>query len=380
MIEFVINPHRDNPLQLSREITDTLKDSNPVSYHKTISGYKPTPLISLPGMASRLNLSSLHVKDESERFGLNAFKALGASYAVYRYLHENPGEYVFCAATDGNHGRALAWSCRQFGQLARIFVPGYTTSRRIKSIKKEGAVVYKIDGGYDTTVDFAKNESIKNGWVLLQDTSWENYCRIPSWVVAGYQTLCSEIEEQVSFLSDGQQLPYYDIVFLQCGVGSWASSVIWYYMNRYGDKSPKFVIVEPSGSNGALSSLLNGTPTAPSRQSDTIMAGLNCGVPSLISWPVLRNFADCFMVIDDDDARLAMRSLYYPAGNDPRVISGESGAAGMGGLMKLMRESGGSVVKKKLGIDKGLKVLLINTEGDTDRRSFRKIVKGGRNS
>lgn len=377
MIEFVINPHMGNPLPLNRDITGILKESNPYSYHKAIRGYKPTPLISLPGMAKRLNLSSLHVKDESERFGLKAFKALGASYAVYRYLQENPGEYVFCAATDGNHGRALAWACRQFGQLARIFVPGYTTSQRIKSIRKEGAFAYKIDGGYDSTVEFAKNESIKNGWVLLQDTSWENYCRIPSWVVAGYQTLCSEIEEQVDSLSGSHQLPYYDIVFLQCGVGSWASSVIWYYRNRYGDNSPMFIIVEPSGSNGALSSLLNDRPSNPSSQSDTIMAGLNCGVPSLISWPVLRNFADCFMVIEDDDARLAMRSLYYPCGKDPRVISGESGAAGMGGLLKLLREPDGSVVKKKLGIDKGLKVLLINTEGDTDRRSFRKIVKRG---
>ncbi len=375
MIEFLINPHKGKPVQLSREISGLLENNCPVEYHQTIRGYSPSPLLSLQNLAERLSLSALHVKDESERFGLNAFKGLGASFAVYRYLQENPGDYVFCTATDGNHGRALAWACSHFGQLARIFVPEYTTAQRIKSIRREGAVVFKVKGGYDAAVACAKNESIKNGWVLIQDTSWENYCKIPSWVVAGYTTLCFEVEEQLSSVVKDAVLPYYDIIMLQCGVGSWASSVIWYYRKKYGEKSPKFVIVEPSGSNGALSSLLNDRPSSPSGSGETIMAGLNCGIPSLISWPVLRNYADCFMLIDDDDARAAMRIFYYPEGEDRRIVSGESGAAGLGGLLKLLREPAASLVKRKLEINSDTKVLLINTEGDTDKRSFRKIVK-----
>ncbi len=375
MVEFVINPLKNKPVENFREVAESLKNSKAPEYHKTIKGYEPTPLVSLPALAEELNLEAVHVKDESQRFGLNAFKALGASYAVFRYLQDNPGEYVFSAATDGNHGRALAWASRLFGQLTRIFVPEYTTSQRIKSIRKEGAVVHKIKGGYDLAVETAKKESIKNDWVLIQDTSWENYSKIPSWVIAGYQTLCSEVDNQTEPVSGSGELPYYDLVLLQCGVGSYASSVIWYYLQNYGDKSPDFVLVEPAASCGVLRSILNGRLSSPGSSGKTIMAGLNCGKPSLISWPLLRNNADGAMVVYDEDTKQAMRKFYYPTNGDPKIVSGESGAAGMAGLLKLARDPAFSVLKEKLQIGSQTKVLLINTEGDTDRRSFRKIVK-----
>jgi diaminopropionate ammonia-lyase len=239
--------------------TGMLKRSNALPFHQSLEVYEPTPLLQLPALANQYGVGEIYVKDESHRFGLNAFKGLGPSYAIHEILKEKPGIKVFCTATDGNHGRAVAWAARQSGKEAVVFVPEDAAPARIKAIEQEGARVQKIEANYDQTCKHARRESKKEGWQLVQDTAWEGYEEIPAMIMAGYLTHFQELEPK---LHPSHQ-PGIDLVFLQAGVGSWAASAIWYYLNRYGEKRPKMVVVEPAQSDGILESFKQGRRTAP---------------------------------------------------------------------------------------------------------------------
>ncbi len=347
-----------------------------ISFHQTLPGYKPTPLHRLPGMASMFGLGDLWVKDESLRFNLNAFKGLGASAAIHTYLESHsPGEGItFCTATDGNHGRAVAWAARIFKQRAVIFMPVSTVPARIKNIEAEGAEVIIVDGDYDAAVRMADNEAQENGWQIIADTAYPGYDIIPAIVTSGYLTMFEEIANQSNIHAAGK--PGIDVVFLQGGVGSFAAAAAMYYAFRYRENRPKLVSVEPTGAACLLESAnsRNGDIVTSEGDGHTIMAGLNCPTPSTIAWPILRSNIDLFLAISDRYAQDAIKAYYRPTGTDERIISGESGAAGLAGLIALRREESLQEAREAISLSKTSRVLLINTEGDTDPENFRRII------
>jgi len=350
--------------------TDILTESDALKYHQSLPGYQPTPLHKLNNLARQYGVGSIYMKDEAHRFGLKAFKALGASYAIYRILQQDEQVDTFCTATDGNHGRAVAWSAAMAGKNAVVFVPEHTTSARIKAIEKEGATVTRVKGNYDVACEIADETSQKKGWKLVQDTCFENYEEIPAYIVSGYMTMFRELEDELH--PPGK--PEVDIVFLQVGVGSFAASGIWYYLNRYGSKRPKIVLVEPYEADGVLHSLQAGKRSTPDKSFDTIMAGLNCGLPSMSAWEMIRSGADVVMSIKDELAAKAMRMLYHPACKDPQIIAGESGAAGLAGFINLMESNEHAHLSDFLNINSGSRILFVNTEGATDPQNFHDIT------
>ncbi|MEE9442593.1 MAG: diaminopropionate ammonia-lyase [candidate division Zixibacteria bacterium] len=379
----------DSP-DFDNNVVQPMINSKSIEFHKCLPDYNPTPLISLPGLSRYLGIRKLYVKDEAHRFGLKAFKSLGASYAIYRFLireeilGENdlfdinkipPGKYTFCTATDGNHGRAVAWTAKIMSQNAVIFMPKSTVPARIKNIESENARVIIVDGEYDAAVKASALTAEENGWIVISDTAYENYTSIPSNILAGYQTLFKEIESQLE-LHDSHD-PGIDLVILQGGVGSFAASAAWYFCNRCPQKKPKLIIVEPTEAACLMGSAKspNGGLTVFEGSFNTIMAGLNCGTPSITAWPILKQTIDIFIAISDEYAREAMRRYYYPLEGDTRIISGESGASGLGGLLAILKSPCLRELKQMLGLDNNLRVLIFNTEGDTDPKNFNKIVQ-----
>lgn len=304
-------------------------------FHRTLPGYAPTPLVDCQSLAGSLGVKSLHVKDESQRFGLNAFKALGASFAMHRI--GRPGAVV-SAATASNHGRAVAWSARSLGCAAKIFVPGRTVSSRIDAIRGEGAEVRVVQGSYEDALRECDHESRAHGWQVISDVGYEEYLEIPKWVVEGYQTLFLEYEEQ------RDEPP--EVVFIQAGVGGLLCAAADHFRSR--ENGPRIVSVEPEAADGLLESIASddGDPRVSKGAQNSIMAGLNCSEVSRTAWPSIRRGVDLFAAIEDRLTIEAM-SLLGEAGID----SGESGAAGLAGLLALR------------DLFQGTRVMLVNTEG-----------------
>jgi diaminopropionate ammonia-lyase len=370
-------------------------DEDILPFHRSLPGYRLTPVIRLPALAESLGVKSIAVKDESHRFDLKAFKVLGASYAIYRFLKEAwakesdqpfdigrimnagpngpwAGRYTFCTATDGNHGRAVAWTARRLFQEAVIYMPKGTVPARVRNIEKEGARVDIIDGTYDDAVLRIAADADKNGWQVISDTAYPGYTSIPKLIMAGYTTMFREMEPDIH----PETAPGVDIVFLQAGVGSFAAGAAWYYVNRYGARRPKLVSVEPVEAACMLASIStsDGSITNSKGTFQTIMAGLNCGTPSISAWPFMRDSFDMFVAIIDDYAIEAMRRYYHPLPGDQRIISGESGAAGLGALLALMHDDKLKDAREELGLGPESRILLFNTEGDTDPDHFAKVV------
>lgn len=360
---------------IKNEVTQILQESTSLQFHSSLKDYLPTPLIDLKGLAEKLDVGNIFLKDESHRFGLNAFKGLGASYAIFKILENDSNVETFCTATDGNHGRAVAWAAKLFNKKAVVFVPKETTPARKNAIENEGAIVEQLPFNYDDTCKYAAQQSREYNWKLVQDTAWEEYEEIPGLIKAGYITHFRELETSINVLPEAKV----DVVFLQAGVGSWPAAAAWYYYNRYRDKAPKLVLVEPEESSGILESFRKGKRSRPKGKCMSIMAGLNCGIPSLSAWEILKNTVDASIEIEDTFAEKAMRTLFYPAGNDSRIIGGESGVGGLAGLIAIATDKRFSGLKTALGINSASRILIFNTEGDTDPENFRRIVNERRN-
>jgi len=367
---FINRPGYEIPATLTTQI---LAESNALQYHSSLDVYQPTPLVSLPNLALKYGVGEIYVKNEAFRFGLNAFKGLGASYAINQILKKSGNISTFCTATDGNHGRAVAWASKLAGKKSVIFVPKNTAINRIEAIEREGGIVIVTDDHYDRTCEIAAETSKKKGWKLVQDTSWEGFEEIPALIMAGYLTQFREMESTLHLLPK----PKIDIVFLQAGVGSWAGAGIWYYLNRYGKNKPKIIIVEPYEAAGIFESFKAGERIIPKGSYQTIMAGLNCGIPSLYAWEIIKNGADAALRIPDEYAERAVSELYYPHGDDLRITAGESGAGGLAGFISVMTNPNLEELKEELQISKETTVLLTNTEGATDLEGFIRIVNGG---
>jgi len=359
-------------------------------FHSGIDGYCPTPLVELNAQAKRLGVSKLWVKDESHRFGLNAFKSLGGSYAVAKYLcgklgipvdehaytflrspeaKEKLGDITFITATDGNHGRGVAWSAKVFGQKAVVYMPKGSAAERLENIRAQGAHAEITELNYDDTVRFAGKTAEENGWVLVQDTAWPGYEDIPATIIQGYTTMVCEIEEQLN-----DEKPTH--LFLQAGVGSFPGSFAGCIAAKMGSERPVTAIIEPiqADCHYRTAKADDGTFHIVTGNMNSMMAGLCCGEPCPISWKLLQSSADAFISCSDEYSANGMRLLGKPLGGDTGVISGESGAVGAGVIEALMLDPALDEYRRRLGLNESSKVLLISTEGDTDRENYQKIL------
>lgn len=367
------------------------------AFHESFPQYAETPLAGLDRLAEFLGVAKLCVKDESYRFGLNAFKVLGGSFAMARYiskltdrpleelsydaltsrgLKEQTGEITFFSATDGNHGRGVAWAARVLGQKAVIMMPKGSQPARFENIRAEGALTTIEELNYDDCVRKAAKATAETpGGVLIQDTAWEGYEEIPSWIMQGYGTMAMEADEQ--FEAATNAAPTH--VFVQAGVGSLAGAVVGYFANKYPDNPPVFAVVESDQADCLYRSACAGDGSIRTVGGDmrTIMAGLACGEPSITSWQILKDKVAAFASLPDRVAADGMRVLGAPLPGDPRVISGESGAAPLGFLYALMRDGELAPLREKLKLGKDSRVLLFSTEGATDPENYRKVVWEG---
>lgn len=364
--------------------------------HSELPFYEPTPLVKLERMAERLGIKAFYVKDESKRFGLNAFKGLGAVYVIsciaagelgldidtmhFEDLMEPENrqklqKMVFATTTDGNHGRGISWACGMLGCEAHINMPAGTSEVRAQAIRDVNpkAEVIITDMGYDDTVRYTSALAEKNGWYLVQDTSWEGYEDIPAWIVQGYTTMAAEACDAMD-----RQGAVPTHVFVQAGVGSMAGSVAGYMMNRYEGRRPAVGVVEPVDMACIYESARRDDKMthAAVGSGSTIMAGLNCGEACTIIWPVLRDFSDWYIMCPDHITAYGMRLLAAPEGDDPKIISGESGAVTTG-LVNTAAKPGYEQLREILRLDEDSVVLCFSTEGDTDPENYRRIVYEG---
>lgn len=363
-------------------------------FHRSFDEYSVTPLHKLENLAKHIGVKDIFLKDESYRFGLNAFKVLGGSYAIGHYLadrlgldisevsfellrskeiKEKLGEITFVTATDGNHGRGVAWAANQLGQKSVVYMPKGSSETRLNNIRKEGSDATIIDGNYDDAVRLSDEMAKKNGWVVIQDTAWEGYEDIPLWIMQGYGTLASEAIEQLE--AEGVDKPTH--VFLQAGVGSFAGAVQGYLAARFGDDRPITVIMEPDEAPCLYNSAKAGKIENVTGDMSTIMAGLACGEPNTISYEVLRDYSDGYLSCPDYVAARGMRILAAPLKGDPQIVSGESGAVGAGVISLIMENDEYRELREELGLNEDSVILLISTEGDTDPIRYKEIVWDG---
>jgi len=394
MCHYISNPYCTVNIGWDDHLIAPFETDDIRALHRSIAEYIPTPLHSLPGLAQRMGLGKVLVKDESERLGLKAFKVLGASYAIYRLVDDilqtentkvsrgdfyrgagaaaiGSGRFTFCTATDGNHGRAVAWAARRLGQKAVIFMPQGTARARIEAIREEGAEIHVVEGDYDYAVSIAAEQAATNDWQVVSDTSWTDYQQIPRWIQAGYRTLFEEIHEQPVMPAR------LDLVIIPVGVGALAAAAAWYYRCHYAGARPHLVAIEPTAADCLFQTLSNpdGEPVASTGKQDSAMAGLNCGTLSPVAWPLIKTAFDGCVVISDDYCFAAMRRYYYPGQRDRRITSGESGASGLGALIALTESASLTDARQELELDSNSNVLLLNTEGDTDPVGFRRSIR-----
>ena len=366
-------------------------------FHKSFPEYRVTPLHSLRHLAQYLGIKNLYVKDESYRFGLNAFKVLGGSFAIARYIAKQTGRDVselpysvltsdalrkefghatFFTATDGNHGRGVAWAANRLGQKAVVRMPKGTTPTRLENIRKLGAEVTIEQLNYDECVRMAAAEAAQTEHgVMVQDTAWDGYEEIPSWIMQGYGTLALEADRQM--LADGCERPTH--VIIQAGVGSLAGAVIGYFANRYRENPPIKVVVEANAADCLYRSAEQATGELVNVTGDmvTIMAGLACGEGNTIAWDILRNHAAAFVSCPDWMSARGTRVYGVPMAGDPEIISGESGSVTMGFLSVVMARENHADIRAALKLDENSEVLLVSTEGNTDPVRFREVVWDG---
>ena len=366
-------------------------------FHRQLPGYHPTHLKRLRNLARSWDVAEILIKDESSRFGLGAFKALGGSYAVARLLCQKLGvdiqnidfEYLvsdavrrdlgritLATATDGNHGRGIAWVAEQLRQPAMIYMPKGSARSRVENIRSHGATVEVTDLNYDDAVRLCCRRARENGWHVIQDTAWEGYVDIPLWIMQGYMTMCAEVMSQMK----QKRIRRPTHVFVQAGVGAFAGAMVGCLVNMFQENPPCFVVVEPNNAACIFASAAagDGLPHTVTGNLFTIMAGLACGEPNLSAWNILKEFVSCYLCCDDFVAANGIRILANPLGEDDAVEAGESGSVGIGMLDLLMNTPDFGTLKQELGLGSDSCVLCFNTEGATDPENYREILWHGK--
>lgn len=350
-------------------------------------GYEPTPLYRLPSLAHELGLKELYYKDESARFTLKSFKALGGAYAVFRLIQQaiakqengkmmSPAEVLsgkyqdliskltVTCATDGNHGRSVAWGAKTFGCKCVIYVHATVSQGRADAIAAFGAKVVRVQGNYDESVRHAAEQAAANGWTVVSDTTYEGYRDIPIDVMHGYGVMSREMIQQLE-----EKPPTHVIV--QAGVGAFAASVCAAFWQKWGPQRPRFIVVEPKNAACLYESARAGHPVAVHGDLDTVMAGLACGEVSPVAWEILSTGAQDFVTLDDRYALEGMKIFANPKATDPPIVSGETGTAGLGLLMAAKQSP---EVWRTLGFEAESSVLILGSEGDTDPDIYKQVV------
>lgn len=372
--------------QAQKEVICVADAAEAIKDIKTWPGYAVTPLYSLNSLARDTDIARIWYKDESQRFGLKSFKALGGAYAVARQLQlalekktgtrptiaelldgrwkSDVAELVVSCATDGNHGRSVAWGAQMFGCGCVIYIHRDVSVGRKQAMEAFGAEVIRIAGNYDASVRQADADARSHGRIIVSDTSYEGYMEIPKDVALGYTVMLSEIVEQL----DGE-IPTH--VFVQGGVGGLASAVCGYFWDLWGHERPRLVVVEPEQANCLQLSAKAGEPVVVDGDLDTLMAGLACGEVSLLAWEILATGADDFMTLSEEAVPVTMRLLAKGYRNDPAIEAGESAVPG---LAAAVRARSSAEFAAALGLDRNSKVLVIGTEGATDPEVYRKLV------
>ncbi|WP_019415545.1 diaminopropionate ammonia-lyase [Paenisporosarcina sp. TG20] len=363
-------------------------------FQKTHNAFTETPLHQLSNLAEFLNVAEIRVKDESYRFGLNAFKVMGGIFAIGKYLAERLGENIddlsfetlqsskvkerlgeltFITATDGNHGRGVAWAARELGHKSVVYMPAGSSLERLTAIRNEGAEANITELNYDDSVRMCADLAQENGWIMVQDTAWEGYDDIPLWIMQGYASMSKEVVEQI----EGELQPTH--IFLQAGVGSFAGAITGYMIQHYRKNPPIIIVVEPNEADCYYQSFLTkeGTRETVTGEMNTIMAGLACGEPNTRAFRILRQYATGAFSCNDSIASLGMRVYGNPLKDDPRIVSGESGAVTLGLLYYLRKLKENLQISQDLSLDSTSRILLISTEGDTDPVNYLKQVWEG---
>jgi diaminopropionate ammonia-lyase len=390
-VELLHNPRAAADLPYAEEQRLTLSEEEFARARDEISawpGYAPTPLLSLNGLADSIGIGQLSYKDESVRFGLSSFKALGGAYAVCRLLarevrrltyaesittddllnagfQEFTRDITVTCATDGNHGRSVAWGAQLFGCRCIIYIHATVSPGREQAIAQYGAEVVRVEGNYDDAVREADVDAGWHGRALISDTSYEGYTDTPKDVMQGYTVMVDEAIQQLP----GGQLPTH--IFIQGGVGGLAAAVCSLFWERYGERRPRFIVVEPRRADCIFQSIKHGRRRPASGDLNTIMAGLACGEVSLLAWEILRQGVDDVIIIDDNAAEDVMRLLAGGCGDDPPVVAGESAVAGLAGLIGAAQQA---ELRRQLDLNEDSRVLLFGTEGATDPVVYRRIV------
>ncbi|MDH4582626.1 diaminopropionate ammonia-lyase [Pseudomonas sp. BN415] len=350
--------------------------------------YQETPLYELRGLARRLGVSNILVKDEGQRSSLRSFKALGGAHAVVRLVLQEVGKRLgcslqpsdlmredvravartltLCCATDGNHGRSVAAAARVVGCRSVIFIHEGVSESRGQAIGDQGAEVIRVTGNYDDSVEHASRMAEENGWYVVSDTSWPGYEAIPTWVMQGYLVMANEALNQATAL--GKPVTH---VFLQAGVGGYAAAITAYLVNALGEQAPRVVVVEPENAACLYASAVKRECTRIEARDSTIMGMLECYEPSLVAWRILSEHAAAFMTISDEAGLHGMARMAYPLSGDPVICGGESGAAGLAGLQSAANSD---MARQSVGLDENSVVLLFNTEGATDEVLYESLL------
>ncbi len=386
MVDANTHPDHGKPLDAAdREVFAASSTKTVLDVLAACPKHRPTPLHSLPALAGALRVATLHVKDESARLGLGSFKALGGAYAVIRLVLEEAERrlgqkiapaalrdpdvqavaktFTVACATDGNHGRSVAAGARLVGCRANIFVHEGVDQERVDAIANFGATMIRVPGTYDDAVAEAERVSLREGWTIVSDTSWPGYERVAGLVMQGYTAMVAEILDAIPVLPTH--------VFLQAGVGGFAAAVGACLSVRLGERCPRIVIVEPDRAACLLASHRAGALTKIQHGEPTVMAMLECYEPSLVAWRILSRLADAFMTVTDRQGIEAMKMLAYPRGGDPAIEAGESGGAGLAGLMAIADDER---ARATIALQPTSRVLLINTEGATAPATYRKLI------
>ena len=387
---FYLNPKKSNCdyphfLNESLSLKDAEEAYNEITEWKK---YTPTSLVSLKNMAASFGIENIYYKDESKRFNLGSFKALGGAYGVMHYLKNKIQEkintdvssedirfekyinltqdLVVTTATDGNHGRSVAYGASLFGCKCKIFIHSEVSEGRKDAMEKLGAEVIRVKGNYDDSLRECINKAKKNHWQVISDTSYEGYTEYPRFIMAGYTVLAREIVNQLSKKS----IPTH--IFLQAGVGGFAAAMCTIFLNEWGGKKIKIIIVEPNYAPCLIESAIDGEPKVFDIKKETIMTGLSCGEPSILAWEILSECTDLFMTISDDKIPGLMRVMAKGYENDIGVEAGECSVSGLAALASLKDNT---CLANELDLDHKSRVLMIGTEGATDPDIYKSIIQ-----
>ncbi len=360
---FIVNKNYSfNKEEILKNITKEQIDEAYLVISKWES-YKPTPLLQLNKLSKELNLNKIYYKDESKRFDLKSFKALGGAYAVEKVTRGNKNITV-STATAGNHGRSVAWGARRLGLKCKIFISEYVTDARGKAMQDLGADVIKVKGNYENSLLECIKKSTENNWQIVQDVAWEDYMLIPTLTMAGYSVMMKEIVNQLN----DEEITH---IFLQAGVGGMAGAMVA-GAARYLKNIPKMIIVEPDSAACVMESIKTGKLEKINIIRESLMGGMSCGEPSLVPWKILKKSINNCISLPDDDIGKAMKLFANASFGDDKIIAGENSAPG---VISLIASCNDENVKNKLNLDSNSKILLIGCEGDTDQEMYKKLLQ-----